>query len=430
MATPSANGDYERSLPQAESIGAGQLGKGNLYGAEVDMRFRTQALDRVFTRDTVPKDAWIEIDLDAIAHNVRVTRARIGANRQIAAVVKADAYGHGAIPVARVALKNGADRLAVSSVEEGAKLRNAGINAPILILSQPPDYTVDLLLKYNLVPTVCTVGFARALGEAAARRGVVAPFHLAIDTGMNRIGVRSYDAADFCRAIAHKGLLLEGTFTHFATADEEPQTDFRKQLARFDEALSEMRAAGFNPGIVHAANSAAIERFPETHFDMVRLGITMYGLAPAPTLRGLDDLRPAMAVKCRITYAKEPAVGEGVSYGMNYRVEKPVQIVTVPLGYADGLSRALSGRMQVILNGRICNQVGNICMDQMMIEGPVSESGVCAAEKGDEVVIIGSQGVHEITVDDMADLLGTINYEIICDFKMRLPRVYLGTGGI
>jgi len=191
-----------------------------------------------------------------------------------------------------------------------------------------------------------------------------------------------------------------------------------------------MRAAGFNPGIVHAANSAAIERFPETHFDMVRLGITMYGLAPAPALRGLDDLRPAMAVKCRITYAKEPAVGEGVSYGMNYRVEKPVQIVTVPLGYADGLSRALSGRMQVILNGRICNQVGNICMDQMMIEVPVSESGVCAAEKGDEVVIIGSQGVHEITVDDMADLLGTINYEIICDFKMRLPRVYLGTGGI
>ena len=377
------------------------------------------------------KRTWAEINLDNLGHNVAVLRSALPAGTRFLGVVKADAYGHGAVPVARVALRNGANRLAVSSVEEGIKLRKAGIHAPILVLSQPPTRTVDLLLKYDLTPTVCTSDFALALGEMADYQGKVAKYHLAVDSGMNRIGVYHLDAVDFCRSIGfHRGLELEGTFTHFATADEDTDWNFRIQLERFNEALQQMRNARIDPGIVHAANSAAIERYPEAYFDMLRLGITMYGLAPAPNLAGLDDLWPAMAVKCRITYIKEPQIGEGVSYGMNYRVAKPVQIATVPIGYADGLSRRLSDRMKVLVNGRVCNQVGNICMDQMMIEIPMNKSGIGAhrpASVGDEVVIIGRQGDYEISVDTMAEELDTINYEIICDFKMRLPRVYLGS---
>ena len=384
-----------------------------------------------YTHANVLRGAWAEIDLDAIAHNTRIARRRIGPTRMLMSVVKADAYGHGAVPVAKTALANGADYLAVATVEEGVELRQAGIEAPILMLSQPPMRAIPYLLMYDIMPTVTASDFALALGEEADRHRRVAKYHLAVDTGMNRIGVFYLDVVDFVESINfHRGLQLEGTFTHFATADEETDWDFRIQLQRFNEALQLMRNARIDPGIVHCANSASIERYPEAYFDMVRQGITLYGLDPSPCLRGMENLKPAMAVKAQVSFVKEPQMGEGVSYVMTYRVAKPVQIATVPLGYADGLRRKLSGRMKVLLQGRPCRQVGRICMDQMMIEVPLDYTlrNRGAAEVGDEVVIIGTQGSLEVTADMMADELDTINYEITCGFGLRLPRIYLHDG--
>ena len=360
---------------------------------------------RSYTVDTLPRDAWVEVDLGAIAHNVKVAHRHLGPRRHLLAVVKADGYGHGAVQVARTALASGADHLAVSTVEEGIELRQAGIDAPILILSQPPMRSIPLLLAFNIMPTVTTSEFALALGEAADLHGMVAKYHLGVDTGMNRIGVFYLDVVDFMQSINfHRGLQLDGMFTHFATADEDSDWDFRMQLERFNQAIQLMTNARIDPGIIHCANSASIQRYPEAYFDMGRVGITMYGLAPSPVLRGVDGLIPAMQVKCRISYLKEPQLGEGVSYGLNYRVAKPVQIATVPLGYADGVRRELSGKMKVLCNGRPCLQVGNICMDQMMIEIPIGHSvrGVKGgAEIGDEVVLIGRQNGLEVTADKL-----------------------------
>ncbi len=382
-----------------------------------------------YTPATVPRGAWVEVDLNAIVHNIVIARKRIGMQRQLMAVVKADAYGHGAIRVAETALRAGADQLAVSSVEEGVELRDAGVTAPILILSQPPMRTIPFLLAYDLMPTVTTQDFALALGEEADLHGMVAKYHLAIDSGMNRIGVFYLDVVDFMEAINfHRGLQCAGVFTHFATADDVSDWDFRVQLKRFRESLQLLQNARVDYGLVHCANSAAIQRYPECYFDMVRIGITMYGLAPSKVLRERDKLQPAMAVKAQISFVKEPQMGEGVSYGFNYRVAKPVQIATVPIGYADGVRRNLSGRMKVLFRGRPCRQVGNICMDQMMIEIPLDYSNdgfSSGAEIGDEVVILGAQGDLEITADMMADELETISYELICDFGLRLPRIYV-----
>ncbi len=395
---------------------------------DIPARFK-DGMPTSYTRIDVPRGAWAEIDLDAIAHNVRVARRRLGNARYLMAVVKADGYGHGAVRTAKVALKNGADHLAVSTVEEGVELRQEGIDAPILILSQPPMRTISLLLAYDIMPTVTTSEFALALGEAADQHGVVAKYHLAVDTGMNRIGVSYLDAVEFLQSINfHRGLKLDGVFTHFATADEASDWDFKIQLQRFNETLQLMRNARIDTGIVHAANSATVERYPDAYFDMGRVGITMYGLAPSAYLRNGDKLIPAMSIKTQVTFVKEPAMGEGVSYGLDYRVAKPVQIATVPIGYADGLRRNLSGRMRVLVHGRPCLQVGKICMDQMMIEIPIrdfwrEEGG--GVEIGDEVVLIGHQGELEITADMMADELDTINYEIVCAFGMRLPRIYV-----
>ena len=382
-----------------------------------------------YTRENVPRGAWVEVDRKAIAHNLRIIRKHVGGQRHIMAVVGADAYGHGAVPVSKTALENGADHLGVFTVEEAVELREAGIDASILILSQPPMRTIPYLLAYNIMPTVTTAEFALALGEEADLHDMVAKYHLAIDTGLNRIGVFFLDVVDFMESINfHRGLECAGVFTQFATADDVSDWEFRKQLKRFNESLRLLKNARIDPGLVHTAGSAAIARYPESHFDMVRAGIAMYGLVPGPVLQDRDDLRPAMSVKAQVSYVKEPQMGEGVSYGFNYRVAKPVQIATLPLGYADGVRRDLSGRMKVLCHGNPCQQVGAICMDQMMIEIPLDYSmGRLAkgVEIGDEVVIIGAQEGLEITVDMMAEELDTISYELVCSFGSRLPRIYL-----
>jgi alanine racemase len=372
--------------------------------------------------------AWVEIDSSAIAYNIRQARDMVGRSGQLMAVVKADAYGHGAEQVSRIALKAGADRLAVATVAEGVKLRSVGISAPILCLAEPPITSIPLLVDNDITPTVDTVDFAIALGEAADARGQVALYHLAINTGMNRIGVMPANAVPFLQSIDfHRGIRLEGVFTHFATADCPEEWDFRIQLRRFNDAVDTIRAAGFNPDIVHAASSPATIRYPEARFDMVRYGISMYGLHSSDVTRGLIDLRPAMSVKARVSFVQTPATGEGVSYGMHYRTPGGIQIATLPLGYGDGMARVLSGRCQVLINGMRYNQVGNICMDQMMVEIPGSSPFRPHApiEIGDEAVIIGRQGDEEITLDDHAALLDTITHEVAIHFGQRLQRFYV-----
>jgi len=365
--------------------------------------------------------AHVDIDLTAIAKNVRALKGLTRPGTLFMAVVKADGYGHGALPVARAALAAGADRLGVATVEEALELREAGVTAPVQLLSEPPASSVDLLLESDIVPTVTTRGFADALGRAAASRGVRARYHLKIDTGMNRIGVAAGDAPAFAAALTEfSALTLEGVFTHFATADVPGDWDFENQLTRFSAVLDRMRKEGIDPGIVHAANSSATILRPDSHFDMVRCGISIYGLHPSSATRELVDLTPAMSVRARVTLVKRIGMGEGVSYGLTWRAAAPTTVATLPLGYADGVHRVLSNSMSVLVKGERCPQIGRICMDQLMVE---IARGVDVRE-GDEAVIIGTQGAASITLDELAGLAGTINYELACALGMRMPRVY------
>ncbi|MDR2957865.1 MAG: alanine racemase [Coriobacteriales bacterium] len=373
--------------------------------------------------------AWLEVNLEAIRRNLQRFRKHIGPDVLIMAVVKADGYGHGAVEVARTALATGAKFLGVSNVDEGITLRKAGIIAPILVLSQPPESTIDLILHYQLTPAVQTAEFALELGESAASQDRVTPFHLKIDTGMNRVGVHYADAPDLLRTIDfHRGLKLQGVFTHFATADEVETFEFSRQYERFIKALDEMRYLGINPGIVHAANTAATIRYKHAHFDMVRVGIGMYGLHPSAVTRSLIELYPAMSVYARVTMVKPVSIGEGVSYGMRYRSPGNVLIGTLPLGYADGLARELSGKIDVLVRGRRLHQVGTICMDMMMFEADQRSSAKnppIVPVVGDEAVIVGIDGKEQISIDDLAKVLGTINYDVACRLGMRLERLYV-----
>lgn len=388
-------------------------------------RFDPEKLSRIPEVDR--RWAWVEIDLNAIRHNASVVKQRLAPGTRLMAVVKADGYGHGAVQCAKTALNSGAEYLGVATVDEAIALREAYVNAPILVLAEPPATAIPLLLAYKVMPAIYTPEFAIRYGEAADAFGVAAPFHLKVNTGMNRIGVRWDEVVDFARQITfHRALDLVGTFTHFATADCPGTIDFERQVKRFYEAVSSLRGAGISPGIVHAANSAAAIRYPEVQLDMVRLGISLYGFYPCPEAYPLIDLRPAMSVKARITDVKTLPVGEGVSYGLHYRSPGAVKICTMPIGYADGFRRGLSGRTDVLLGGRRFHQVGNICMDQCMFEVNLRQRNDIDPQIGDTVTIVGEQGEASVTIDQMAETLGTIQHEIAIGFGCsRLPRLYV-----
>lgn len=366
--------------------------------------------------------AWVEIDSGAIAHNVAALKARTPAGTRFMAVVKADGYGHGAAQTARAALGAGADRLGVATVEECVSLREAGVSARLHILSEPPVESIPLLLEHDVVPTVTSRAFATALSREAARLDRETSYHLKIDTGMNRIGVRAEDAADMAiRLDGLPGVVMEGAFTHFATADVLADWDFDRQMERFGAALDEMKTEGVRPRIVHAANSAATVLHPEAHFDLVRCGIAIYGLHPSAATRGSIDLRPAMSVKSRVSFVKRVGLGDGVSYGLTWHAGAPTTIATLPLGYADGVHRLLSNRMDVLIGGRRCRQVGNVCMDQLMVEVPAG----LEVSPGDEAVLVGEQGGERIVMNELAEAAGTINYEMACGFALRMERIHL-----
>src|SRR5574340_252415 len=331
---------------------------------------------------TYSRPAWVEVNTGAIARNVSTLKQMTPRGTRFMAVVKADGYGHGAIEVARAALGAGADRLGVATVEEALLLRDAGFSVAVHVLGEPPAEAAALLVEQDLIPTVTSREFATALGRAATHAGKQAVGHLKIDTGMNRIGVRAEEAGEMVAWLADlPGLALEGAFTHFATADVPGDWEFDRQVTRFVAAIEAMRTEGARPAIVHAANSAATMLHPETHFDMVRCGIAMYGLHPSGATYGIAPLEPAMSVKARVAFVKRIGLGEGVSYGLTWHADGPTTIATIPLGYADGVHRMLSNRMSVLIGGRRCVQVGRICMDQLMVAIPAGMS----VRRGDEV---------------------------------------------
>lgn len=371
--------------------------------------------------------AWLEIDLAAIRHNVAEVRRRLGSRTRLMAVVAADAYGHGAVECSQAMLGAGADQLAVATVSEGVELRRAGIEAPVVVLQQPPFASIPLLVQHHLAPAIYEPDFAVAFGEEADRHGLAAPYHLAVNTGMNRIGISHRDAVEFLHQVSfHRALVLAGTFTHFATADGNDPFDFEAAARRFDEAVDSIRAAGFDPGLVHAANSAAMLRYPQVHYDMVRCGIALYGIQPCDSLRERFDIRPAMSVHARITDARLVPMSEGVSFGYLYRSPGSVKVCTVPLGYADGLQQRLSGKVDFIVGGRYHRQVGAICMDQCMFEVDLRDRNNVGLDPqiGDHVLVVGEEGAAQVTVDYLAEKAHTIPPEILAGFGQRLGRVY------
>jgi alanine racemase len=370
------------------------------------------------------RPVWAEVDLDAIRANVAALRAMV-APASVLAVVKADGYGHGAAPVGRAALEAGATWLGVALVEEGVALREAGVDAPVLVLSEPVPDAAACVVANRLTPVAYTSTGIEALAKAVAARGLGEPLavHLKVDTGMHRVGAAVRDAAVLAQQIVdHSELRLEGVCTHFAVADEPDNPYTNAQLAMFDAVIAQLRELGIRPAMVHSANTAAALALPASRYDIVRAGIGVYGIAPVPALAGIVPLRPALAVKARVSHVKTLPAGSQVSYGLRYTLPADARIATVPIGYGDGVPRNLAHvGGEVLVRGRRRPIAGTVTMDQLMVD-----VGDLPVERGDEVVLLGCQGNDEITAAEWADRLGTIPYEIVCGIGPRVPREYVG----
>jgi len=370
---------------------------------------------------------WAEIDLDAIAHNVRAFQHHVGAVVEIIAVVKANAYGHGAVPVAQAALAAGATRLAVHRATEGVELRQAGIEAPILVMGYTPPAGADMVARWRLTPSLITAEFASALSARAGALGLEAPVHVKVDTGMNRYGLMPPEVLDFVRTLRTlPGLRVEGLFTHFATADSADQTHVRQQLTVFQEVLQALQEAGIEIPLVHAANSAATMRLPEAHFDAVRPGIALYGLDPSAEWPPAFEIRPALTLKSRVCRVRELPAGAGVSYGRTFVTKHTTPTALVPVGYGDGYHRSLSNKGSVLIHGQRAPILGRVCMDQFVVD----ISDIPGVQQDDEVVVVGRQRGAQIRAEEVAQLAGAINYEVTTALLPRVIRVYLQGGEV
>lgn len=353
-----------------------------------------------------------EIDLDAVRHNVRTVKP---ADAELMAVVKANGYGHRAIPVAGAALQGGATWLGVALVEEGLALREAGIDAPILVLTEFPPGSERQAIEAGLTPTLYSDRALDALADAAPAQGV--GVHLKVDTGMHRVGTPPRQALELASHTVARGLRIDGVWTHFAKAEEPGDPTTATQLELFLEVCASLEAMGIRPRYRHAANSGATMSAPETHLDLVRVGAALYGIAPGPGLSGKPGLRPAMTLRSAVTHWKRVPPGHGISYGHRYRTERETSIATVPIGYADGYLRSLSNVGQVLLRGKRYPVVGSVTMDHLMID-----CGDDPVEVGDDVVLFGRQGDSEIRVEEVAAWARTIGWEIVCAVSERVPR--------
>ncbi|MGH8935638.1 MAG: alanine racemase [Acidimicrobiia bacterium] len=362
------------------------------------------------------RPSWVEVDLAAVAHNLREIAGAV-APAAVCAVVKADAYGHGDVPVAEAALEAGAEWLAVALVEEGIRLREAGIDAPILLLSEPPSEAAEQTVARGLTPTIYRREFLAALDRVTED---ILPVHVKVDTGMHRVGADPEEALELARRVATSDRLdLEGVWTHLAVAESDP--DFTKrQLEVFEEFLVALRSEGIEPRMVHAANTAGALQYPEARYDLVRVGLGVYGLRPAPHVGAGLELHPALRVVSQVSMMRRLPAGARPSYGRRRPMPAEGTVVTVPLGYADGLPRLLGERgAEVLIGGRRLPFAGTVTMDHILVDADGVEVAV-----GDEVVLLGRQGDQEVTADEWAELLGTLNYEVVCQIGPRLPRRY------
>lgn len=371
--------------------------------------------------DAALRPTHVEVDRDALRHNLAVLRAHVAPAR-VLAVLKANAYGHGMVEVARLMEAEGVAMLGVAVLEEGLRLREAGIRSPILIMGGILGSQIPLFLQHDLILTASSVDKLRAIEEAAAALGTRARVHLKIDTGMERIGVHWYSARPLLEAsLQCRHVDIEGIFSHLANADATDLSHARLQLERFCEVLDFYRQRSLPPPTRHLANSGGLLQLPEAHFDLVRPGISLYGVYPGPGLPRSLDLRPALTWKSRVVYFKVVKPGNPVSYGSRWTPDHPVRVVTVPVGYGDGYSRRMSGQAEVLLRGERHPVVGSICMDQIMVN---LEWG--SAWNGDEVVLLGPAEGGCITAEELAAWSGTIPYEVLTSINTRVPRVYTG----
>ncbi|MET0727825.1 MAG: alanine racemase [Acidimicrobiales bacterium] len=365
--------------------------------------------------------AWADVSLAAVGANV-VELRRIATPAALCTVVKADGYGHGAVPVARTALAAGAAWLAVAQVAEAVPLRDHGITAPILLLSEPRRDELADVIAQALEVTAYSRAMVEHLGRAARSAGTTLPVHLKVDTGMHRVGLAPADVVPVARLVAeHPALTLRSVWTHCAVADEpdNPVTD--RQLTVYEQVLADVAAAGIEVPLRHAANSAATIVHPRARYDLVRCGISVYGIPPAPGLAGAANLVPAVRLATEVSFVKEVSAGDGVSYGLRHHFERDTRVATLPIGYADGVFRRLGLEGQdVLIGGQRLPMVGVVTMDQVMVDVGAG-SGV---ERGDEAVLLGTQGDERITPDEWASRLGTISYEVVCAIGARVERRY------
>lgn len=371
--------------------------------------------------------SWVEIDLAALAHNVQQLKRLLSPGTELMTVVKADAYGHGAVTIAQTALQHGATWLGVATIPEGIELREAGITAPILLLgaTNTPEQ-VRAIARWQLQPTlgtpkqalVCAETLSRFQNSSAQRSPL--PVHLKLDTGMSRLGAPWQQAAEFVQLVQRlPQLQIASIYSHLATADDPDETVMRQQQARYEQAIAQVRSAGLPLPRLHLANSAATLADANLHYDLVRVGLATYGLHPAPHLQSKVNLKPVLQVKARVTQVKTLQPGTGVSYGHQFIADRQMPLAVVGIGYADGVPRNLSNRMDVLIRGERVRQVGAITMDQLMLD----VTNLPDLQEGEIVTLLGQDGKEQISADDWATLLNTISWEILCSFKHRLPRL-------
>ena len=374
------------------------------------------------------RPVWAEIDLDAIKYNIDSIKRRVD-TKELIAVVKADAYGHGALDVSKTLVENGATKLAVAVITEAMELRHGNINTPIMILGYTPlEFAADLI-NYDIEQTIFDLEYATKLSEIALNLGKKAKVHVALDTGMGRICFLINDNSlnEILKISSLKGLEVVGIFTHFATADESDKNYSNKQYKKFTDFNEKLVSKGVNIPLKHVSNSGAIIDMPNTYLDGVRAGIVLYGYYPSEdVLKQNLDLKKAITIKTQVAHVKILDKNEYVSYGRKFKTERKSIIATLPIGYADGYSRALTGKAKVIINGKFAPVVGTICMDQCMID--VTDIG--DVHVGDEVIVLGKDKDLKFDADDMAKAMGTINYEVLCMIKQRIPRVYIEDGKV
>lgn len=364
------------------------------------------------------RPTWAEVNLGNLAYNFRQIKKLLHAKTKVMVCVKADAYGHGLIPVAKKLISCAVDYLGVASIDEGIKLREARINIPTLILGLVLKKDIAPLFEYNLIPTVCTEELASALNIMAREKGKPIKIHIKVDTGMGRIGILYQDALRFIKRVHKlKFISIEGISTHLACADIN--RDFTlHQIEVFDRLITRLKQQGIHIPLVHAANSLGVIDYKESHFNLVRPGLVIYGLYPREDLD--INLKPVLRLKTRIIYFKRVPQGWGISYGHTYVTKRNTTIVTLPIGYGDGYPRNLSNLAPVLIKGERFKITGRVCMDQIMVD-----VGNLAVKIGDEVMLIGAQGKNKITAEELALLSDTIPYEIVCSLGSRIPRVYI-----